>query len=275
MTSMLAAIRSLLYDLRHSVRRSSTVRSHAAAQSSHLVVSLPVGTTSGDPSVARSLPLPLLTHLEQLDAADWLEKSLTTFARNVASSLPGHFPAYARVYHPFHLSGRQSGLTSWWRDLPEVAGLVIDDPATAEHIATFGSNNGQAYPGSPTLQIIEALIDHLGVATTTPDECYFAVWEGFGGSVVPGDLNPRLKLPARAYHVFTGPMAAARTSYDAYSFGYADQFANLWWPADHAWCVSTDVDSAWTHVGGSRECINAVLADPRLETVETSAESRW
>ncbi len=274
---MFAAIRSLIYDLRRGVSRALTGsrKSRDAGHSSRIVTAWPIGTTPGDPPVPRSLPLPLLTHLEQLDAADWLKESLTTFARNVASSLPGHFPAYARVYHPFHLNGRQSGLTSSWRDLPEVAGLDIDDPTTAAHIATYGGKNGQANPGSPTLPIIEALIDHLRAATTTPDECYFAVWEGFSGSAVPGDLNPRLELPERAYHVFTGLITAARTGYDAYSFGYADQFANLWWPADHAWCVSTDVDSAWTHVAGSRECIDAVLADPRLETVETSADSRW
>jgi hypothetical protein len=86
---------------------------------------------------------------------------------------------------------------------------------------------------------------------------------------------PKLELPHRAYHVFTGPITAALTSYSAYSFGHHDQFANLWWPADQAWCVATEVDFAWTYVGGSRACIDAVLADPRLEAVETSASARW
>jgi len=46
-------------------------------------------------------------------------------------------------------------------------------------------------------------------------------------------------------------------------------------PADRAWCVATEIDFAWTYVGGSRELIDAILADARLEAVETSAAAEW
>jgi hypothetical protein len=116
---------------------------------------------------------------------------------------------------------------------------------------------------------VDPLIEHLGRTTTTPERCFFAVWEGFGGSAVPHTLTPKLELPQRAYHVFAGPVEGARTSFSGVYFDY--QSANLWWPADHAWCVATEVDLAWTYVGGARSCIKALLADPRLEALETTA----
>lgn len=86
-------------------------------------------------------------------------------------------------------------------------------------------------------------------------------------------------MPHRAYHVFSGPLAGALTSFDAMQFEHPNwphhMSANLWWPADHAWCVATEIDFAWTYVGASRECTDGLLADPNLEAVETSAAARW
>jgi hypothetical protein len=46
-----------------------------------------------------------------------------------------------------------------------------------------------------------------------------------------------------------------------------EQSANLWWPADRAWCVVTDIDLMSTYVGGSHACIGEVLDTPGLEAV--------
>lgn len=229
--------------------------------------------TSDEPATEPSLPL--LTHMRSLDATDWLRTSLTTFGRNVSSFLPGDLTAYARVYHPFETNG---GFFTW-REQLAIAGRQARDPAEAEDFAYHGAGNAQARVGTLSLPIIGALLPHLRPATTTPNECYFAIWEGFGDSAVPPSLTPKLELPGRAYHVFSGPLAAALTSFDVMQFHYPSltrhMSANLWWPADHAWCVATEIDFAWTFVGASRACIDAVLADPRLEAVETSASSRW
>ncbi len=135
--------------------------------------------------------------------------------------------------------------------------------------------NAQARVGTLPLALVEALEEHLRPATAAPEACYFALWEGFGDSAVPHELEPTLHLPHRhrRYHVFAGPIAAARTSYSLIPF--AHRSANLWWPADRAWCVATEVDFAWTYVGGTRAVVDALLADPRLEAVETAAAARW
>jgi hypothetical protein len=160
----------------------------------------------------QSLPhLPLLTHLDTLDAADWMVTSLTTFARNLSSFLPGQLPAYARVYHPF--GGDWPGNPPrTWRELEALTGEKLRDGKTAADFALTNAANVQARVGTLPLPLIEALIEHLGPATTTPELCYFAVWEGFGDSVAPPGLDPKLELPNRAYDVFSGPLAGARTS---------------------------------------------------------------
>jgi hypothetical protein len=142
-----------------------------------------------------------------------------------------------------------------------------------EEFIYTGVPNAQTRIGSLPSALIDALLEHLGPATATPDECYFAVWEGFGGSAVPHDLGPKLELPNRSYHLFAGPLAAARTSYGGVPFHH--QSANLWWPADHAWCVATEIDHAWSFVGGPSRCIDALLGDARLDAEPTAADNLW
>ena len=205
-----------------------------------------------------------------LDGADWLRASLTTFATSVASILPGSFPAYARIYNPFGDVGDPIGAVSW-RTLAAQAGRDLSDPAAAEDFAYHGVSNAQARTGTALLTVISPLVEHLRPATTTPEQCYFALWDGY--SIAPPGVIPKLELPNREYYVYIGPVEAALSSFDPFPF--SQQSANLWWPADQAWCVATEVDFAWTYVGGPRSCIDAILADARLDVVETSARARW
>jgi len=55
--------------------------------------------------------------------------------------------------------------------------------------------------------------------------------------------------------------------------------ASLWWPADRAWLVATDIDGYSTYVGASHAAVEAVLADPDLDAVAvdpwTPLDSRY
>jgi hypothetical protein len=53
------------------------------------------------------------------------------------------------------------------------------------------------------------------------------------------------------------------------------QSPNVWRPDDRAWCVSTEIDLAWTYVGGSRTAIDDVLSEPRLEALRASPTGRF
>jgi hypothetical protein len=78
---------------------------------------------------------------------------------------------------------------------------------------------------------------------------------------------PRFKLPHREFLLFYGPMRAVHELY-----GQIDEGPNLWWPEDHRWCVGTDLDLMTSYVGGSRECIEALLGDERLEVLAVSVD---
>jgi hypothetical protein len=216
--------------------------------------------------------LPLIEHVRDLQPAEWLQSSMTTFGKSVASFLPGHFEAYARLYHPLQINNGSDGPAPTWRVAAAAANVDLDERVVAS-LREYVPDYLYVRAGSLPATVIGRLIEHLAPATMTPANCWFAVWEGFGGSVVPGGLAPKLDLPARRYHVFAGPIEGALTSFDAVPFHH--QSSNLWWPADHAWCVATEVDHPWTYVGGSRACIASLLADVQLETVETTASASF
>lgn len=177
-------------------------------------------------------------------ATAWLRASITTFARTVASFLPGGFEAYARVYHPPREQGESamSGATANWHERATKLGVSLDHPLSLDMLQESARATAPLERGSLPLPVLVPLVDCLRGATSTPDQCFFAVWEGFGDSVFPQSRRPSLELPHRRYHVFTGPLEGAMTSLSAISFCHRS--ANLWWPADHAWCVATEVDLA-------------------------------
>lgn len=95
----------------------------------------------------------------------------------------------------------------------------------------------------------------LATASTTPDEAYAAVWEGWvGGGTMPD--APRLDVLNRMMLLFTGSVTALRHAPSLAWFGDTGHWAepHLLWPADRAWLVACDVDEeiGFT-VGCSRE----------------------
>ncbi len=46
---------------------------------------------------------------------------------------------------------------------------------------------------------------------------------------------------------------------------FVAQSPNLFWPADLAWCVATEIDLPCTYVGGSAALVEEVLAHPAFE----------
>lgn len=145
---------------------------------------------------------------------------------------------------------------------------------------------------------LAALLDVLE-PFTTKQECYHALWEGYGWfdgdsssmlsayadseggpppppprrAQVPLQLQqalaaPRLSLPGRDHLLFTGPLRAAlaigRQVTDAW---FRAQSPNLLWPAHHSWCVASEIDFDSTLIGGSPGLIEAVLAAPGLDVL--------
>jgi hypothetical protein len=47
--------------------------------------------------------------------------------------------------------------------------------------------------------------------------------------------------------------------------GFDPQSPNLFWPADHAWCVASEIDFDSTLIGGSTDLIQTILDTPALD----------
>lgn len=163
--------------------------------------------------------------------------------------------------------------------------------------------------GSLPLLYAERLGGLLAEYTSTPQQVWFCAWEGWGGLKIHPDTRanlvlyrraswtrrtirwarrtangirsrrraaarfnppaPTLKLPSRAYHLFSGPIEG---STESHCMPPSWQSANLWWPEDRAWFVATEIDFAWTYVGGSEALIQELIDDPTLEAISVQID---
>ena len=211
-----------------------------------------------------------LRPLADVSVADWF------VGAEVRDLGPAGFEAYARVLHPW-IEGVTGETTE------RMDGYVPD----AE---------------------LAALCDVLAAHTTTPDDCFFGLWDGYGeiyggesvafltafAGPVPWPARPfrkprpkepppaafptavlegpRLSLPSRDFLLFGGPIDQAG-AWGAVDYGHGIprrlNSPNLIWPTDHSWFVTTDIEGSWTGVGGSAALIDELLREPRLEVVRT------
>ncbi len=119
------------------------------------------------------------------------------------------------------------------------------------------------------------LMNILRGFTSTPESCFFGLWEGYGNiddRLYPKDA--RVKGCGRNYLLFRGPLEGVMAFLDEAGFPFWAYSPNVWWPEDRAWCVATDIDLCDTYVGGSVECVQAVLDHPDLEALPTSLDAR-
>lgn len=235
------------------------------------------------------IALPQTQWSTAVEEADWVAASLAPFeARLVASVIPPGFEAYARVLHPVRAMFGRGSRTVRWAEVAAWSGVPLRPDSQFHSIALPPAERREPpwqsqgpERGSLDIADAEALIDLLGPRTGTPDDCLFCLWDGWGWDTamvptLPGDpqlpvpdlvpaevrYGPRVQLPGRDYLLYTGPIDAAL----AFA-GSQGQTPNLWWPADRAWFVASEIDLCWTYVGGPQPLIEQILADPRLEAL--------
>ncbi|OZE82698.1 hypothetical protein BH92_02060 [Rhodococcoides fascians A21d2] len=107
----------------------------------------------------------------------------------------------------------------------------------------------------------------LAKHTTTPLDCYFCVWEGWGVPTVRGAA--RINLPERGAFLFRGPALDLLNWEQALDPPGSESLPipSFVWPSDRAWCIANDVDPHFATIGASSSAIEDVLADRRVDTV--------
>lgn len=202
--------------------------------------------------------------LDQLD--DW-DHALT-----VGAFVPRSLPAVCTVLHPWTAGGHD--LT--WQTVADQFGLddraalgrlLADDEVGAAELPMTGP--AAPPPGQLDARLAATLIDVLSDATTTPDDVFVAIWEGWGDTLparFPGAA--RVEIPWRGHFLLRGPLIGVQTSVSAIS-GDTTAASGAWWPADRAWLVHTEIDFHWTFIGGTPELIDALFTTPELECLRT------
>ena len=225
---------------------------------------------------------------EDVSEGRWVEESLSySNFFTVGSLVPNGFPAYARVFHPAYLNDdeeqpvRWSTVASWTgrivhplMQFRRVAGLP-EDPHVNEPDPPWGSH---PTVGSIPRAECRTLVETLRGFTTIPDICYFGLWEGWGNiDTRLYKAGSRLRAPHRSHFLFRGPIEAIMAFFatDWPRENVWSNSPNIWWPKDRSWCVATDIDLCHTNIGGSRECIEAILSHPDLEALPTTIDASY
>ena len=223
-----------------------------------------------------------LEFTEDVTSAQWVEESLRDFG-SVRSLVPDGFSAYARVFHPAYLDDSREQPVRW-STVASWTGRTVHPQMQFERIANLSEDPGDIYQDPPWGSYPQhgsipeneclTLVDVLRGFTSTPDQCYFCLWEGYGNiDTRLYKASARVKAPGRSYLLFRGPIDAVM-AFLVWKDPWWWDSPNIWWPDDRAWCVATDIDLVDTYVGGSQECIDAVLNHPDLEALPSTLDAR-
>jgi hypothetical protein len=218
-----------------------------------------------------------------VSAGVWISSARRRGERGALSALlPAVFEGYARVLHPAVRYAGDDDVEVSWSEVAAHNGTVAHPlmqwtSLTGSWDFVGSDSQPPVWDDSPSeghlpVPVAARLAAVLARHTTTPADCLFGRWDGFGYDLASPDVPPRLLL--RGGHdvvLVRGEVADAVRNLAPEPW---EQSANLWWPADRAWCVVTDIDLMSTYVGGSAECIADLLATPDLDVVPATPEDR-
>ncbi len=177
--------------------------------------------------------------------------------------------AYARVFNPIRASS--TSMPTRYQTWASVLGSSFVPTAPWNSMLSgVGTPTGQFEPESGTLEseAAETLAAVLSRFTTTPDRCFFAMWDGYAEFREFDDASTVLLPPDRRMFIFEG----------ALSIGTAPAIPEIswrlpvrWWTEDDAWQVAGDIYAQSVLVGGSTSVIDAVTRQPDLEAYRIAA----
>lgn len=204
--------------------------------------------------------------VDELSSARWIEDGVGGFDSGVQALLPAGFEAYVRLLHP---SEPADGRFERWAEVAQRSGRTLHPLARFEEVA--GPGDEPPWQGSLPEHVLAALCTVLATETSTPRQCLFGLWEGWGWL---HDEGPLVRLAGRAYALYEGPIEAAMALGDRSAGVFFPQAPNLWWPQDRAWCVATDVDLDSTYLGGSARLAERLAGEPLFEVFPVALDDR-
>jgi hypothetical protein len=219
---------------------------------------------------------------DDLSAGGWVAPRLTGGFGTVTRTVPSGYAAYVRICHPPEDAADR--LTTW-SEVAHATGRRAHPPM--QWHALVGSPDplnmrGSLWPGSDpergnlVPEVLGPLCDLLADHTATAEDCAFCLWDGYGwitdgsaAEILGRDepSRPRLQLPGRDYLLFRGPLPAAQQiGWRLSADWFEPQSPNMFWPADRAWCVASEIDFDSTLVGGTPELVDAIRQSPAFDS---------
>ncbi len=211
------------------------------------------------------------------EAQWWVERLHPFRARDNGSTIPEGFKVYLPLFHPIEsgLDGHPVPRTTWTA-LAEANSRVAHCDMQLHLVAappgvtlSWQDAHQLVWVGDQEPEDLAMLATILADHTSTPDDAWFAVWDGFGGTGYTRGL-PTVQTDDRAYYLTHGSLAEAVLAKDR----CRGSGPNVWWPADRAWIVASEIDFAWTFVACSEGAARAVEAEPGLEAYRCSPHLR-
>jgi hypothetical protein len=209
-------------------------------------------------------------------AGAWIAPRLHGDFGAVTLTVPSGYAAYARICHP--ATDRHGKAVSW----PEVASetgrrahalmqwhALVGSPDPLNFIGSLWGG-GDPRRGDLAPHALETLCALLGAHTTDGAQCFFGMWLGWawvGDQPLAYSPQDLLRLPDREYLLLSGQLSAAAQIGDPGGpGGYEPHSPNLFWPADRAWCVASEIDFDSTLIGGTPGLVRAILDAPGLDS---------
>ncbi|HET9611234.1 MAG TPA: hypothetical protein VFP06_16605 [Acidimicrobiales bacterium] len=236
--------------------------------------------------------------------AAWLVDSLHPFGQgDTGSVVPSGFEAYARIEHdpgPPDRDPHEGGLDV--AAVRALADHLVPATATPDDCwfclwVGYGSVAGRA-AGRPDEPGVAAWVRWRWYQARRPADTWYVVGSRSGWRawvhkwLALWRLRRRgrrwsrriravtrrcgiVTTPEREYLLFRGPVVAAASAavpapwplWGGSTLDLDDgalDGPNLWWPADRAWVVASEIDLTWTYLGGSRAIVDAVVGDRRF-----------
>ena len=234
------------------------------------------------------------------ESAAWLRPRIDPNV-SVGYVVPTGFDAYARVLHP--VEDQRTGELITWAQVAAETGRTVHPlvqwhrlvgRADYFHRSDADWDRGEPRTGNLLPEALGPLLRILVGHTTTPDHCWFCVWEGYGlinpspgsrhittswtgsgpppgiaaaPSAVPAEMVRAASISLqRDYLLLHGPAASAQFIGEQITPDwFQSQSPNLFWPEDHAWCVGTEIELDSTLVAGSAALIDELIDSEELE----------
>ena len=204
---------------------------------------------------------------EDFRSTQWIRDRLLSVPSGdgvpVGALIPTGYEAYCRIFHPACRQGRKVR----WAEVAAENGKV-SHPLMQWHSINGKPSSQRFHPpdwgslpaiGNLDPAEVRPLVRLLTPFTAADSRCCMCFWQG----QYPG--NPEHAVPIGGYEYF---VSRARLEMIP-----TQDSPHIWWPEYHRpWCVATDIDSGFTLIGGSAECVNALLASPDLEVLPVSVE---